>query len=305
MDLLKRLFGARTMLFWAIATLVVQSGIIVTGATVRLTGSGLGCPTWPRCTDESYLPHAELGWHGVIEFGNRLLTFVLIIVAFATFFAAVATRRSGHPRGVKIRNLSIAIALGVPLQAVVGGITVLTGLDPNIVSPHLLLSVVLVALSTWLLVTVVGAARQPVGPIALWLVRLVAVGLVLAIWLGTVVTGAGPHSGDAGAHRNGLEIEVVARLHSASVWPVVIGTVILVAWLRSRAAVTLLCVLLLQGLVGYLQYFNGLPVGLVILHMIGIPLCTAAGVWLLLSVRQRSAPVRAPIASDEHAAPRT
>ncbi len=123
------------------ASVVANIGIVVTGGAVRLTGSGLGCPTWPRCTDEAFTPHGELDYHSAIEFGNRMLTFVLVAVAVATFAAALRTRRQDLVR------LSVILGLGIPLQAVIGGITVLTDLNSWLVALHLLLSMALVGLS--------------------------------------------------------------------------------------------------------------------------------------------------------------
>ena len=122
----------------AVANLLANIGIVVTGAAVRLTGSGLGCPTWPRCSDESYVAHGELGLHGVIEFGNRTLTFLLAAIALLCFLAALGAR---HRRATR---LAFAIGLGIPLQAVIGGITVLTDLNPWIVAGHFLLSMAII-----------------------------------------------------------------------------------------------------------------------------------------------------------------
>lgn len=288
MDLVRRVVGAHTLPAWAWATLTVQSLIIVTGTTVRLTGSGLGCPTWPRCTADSFVPQGELTIHAAIEFGNRLLTFLLIAVALATFAAALAAWSRDRTRRSSL-VLAIVIGLGVPLQAVVGGITVRTQLNPFIVAPHLLISVAMVVLSTWL---VRAATRRPGHRAAQGgrlLTLLIFCSLMISIWLGTIVTGSGPHAGDAGALRTGFDIETVAKLHAGSVWVLLGLTVVAVAVLRTRAAVGLLLVLLAQGAIGYLQYFTGLPVPVVALHMIGIPACTIAGTWLLLDSRTSAA----------------
>lgn len=266
-------------------------GIIITGAVVRLTGSGLGCPTWPRCSDESYVPHAAYGINGAIEFGNRLLTFVLIIVAVGAFVAAWRNRG----RGSRLWWLTLAVGVGIPLQAIIGGITVLTQLNPSWVAPHLLLSVVLVVVCVWALSVGYGVAPTPVAPGARVLVVVTFAAALVSIVLGTVVTGAGPHAGDADAVRNGLDIETVARVHSLSAWLVVILTVACV-WLfqrtgqrrPARAARLALLTVAFQGLVGYAQYFLGLPVGIVILHMVGLTALTAAVSWLLVSTTRRT-----------------
>ena len=135
MDLTRVVRGPRALPRWAIATLVANIGIVVTGGLVRLTGSGLGCPTWPRCTDDSFVSHPELGMHGAIEFGNRLLTFVLIIIAVLTFVSAALYRDPDRAaRGGRRRDLfwlAGGLALGIPAQGVIGGITVLTTSTPT------------------------------------------------------------------------------------------------------------------------------------------------------------------------------
>ena len=133
------------------ANLVANMAIVVTGGAVRLTGSGLGCPTWPRCTDESYVPHGTLGLHGAIEFGNRTLTFVLAVIAIACFLVAL---RSGDRRAIR---LSAIIGLGIPAQAVIGGITVLTDLNPWIVAFHFLVSMAMIGVC----VVLVQAVLRP------------------------------------------------------------------------------------------------------------------------------------------------
>lgn len=278
-----RLFGTRSALRrWAIASLVANAALIVTGAVVRLTGSGLGCPTWPHCDPGSFVPQGEMGIHGVIEFGNRLLTFVLMALALATIVTAVRSAASQRER-----LLALIMLLGIPFQGVIGGITVLTHLNPYVVALHLLLSVALVALSTWLVRLVHDVAPEPVGAPIRRLVTAVFWLLMFGLWLGTVVTGAGPHAGDHGAMRNGLDIETVAKAHAWTIWLVVLGTIAAVVLLRragldraARWALALLAAEMLQGVIGYAQYFTGLPVGLVILHMLGIGIVTAAASWL-------------------------
>ncbi|WP_229054136.1 heme A synthase [Aeromicrobium sp. Leaf350] len=267
---------------WAWASVVANSVIIFTGGVVRLTGSGLGCPEWPRCTEESFVPHSSLGIHGAIEFGNRLLTYVLVVVAIGTF---VAVRRwSGTNRTV--RRLATVLALGIPAQAILGGITVLTGLNPWIVSAHLLVSMALVSGSVLLLHRVTarpqGAATGAGHRLAL-LTYLVA---WLAIVLGTVVTGSGPHAGDASTERNGFDPELWSRIHALSVWTLVAVTVVLLVVVRrTRLLVpvaTLLGVELAQGLIGYVQYFNDLPIALVAAHLVGAAVLMAAATWVLV-----------------------
>ena len=268
-----------TVVWWAVATLVANTGIILTGALVRLTGSGLGCPTWPRCTDESFVPHRELGFHGVIEFGNRMLTYVLIAVVVAMVLAVWRWSRTSR----SLRRLAVVIAAGVPFQGVIGGITVLTDLNPWIVALHLILSLALVALSVLLLLRVRGdrptAASSP-------LVLSVYATTWVAVYLGTIVTGAGPHAGDLEAPRNGLDPQVMSHVHAASVYLLVALT----AWCVWRstgavrsAAIVLLGVELAQGLIGFVQYFTDLPIALVAVHLVGAAVLVAMSTRLLLT----------------------
>ncbi|MFL6063357.1 MAG: COX15/CtaA family protein [Friedmanniella sp.] len=274
---------------WAVASLVANIVIVVTGALVRLTASGLGCPTWPRCTDQSYVSHPELGVHGAIEFGNRLLTFVLIVVAVLTWVSALLYRDGGRPRR-DLRWLTAGLALGIPAQAVIGGITVLTQLNPFVVALHLLTSMVLIALSVWLVRRTRDLRAQPVGGPAVLAARVAFVLMWLTVWLGTVVTGSGPHAGDHGAVRTGFDGVLVTHLHAAAVYGTVGATLVAVGLLRSRAAVLLLAVELLQAVLGVTQYHLGLPVGLVILHLLGASLAVAASTNLFLSVTPRQRP---------------
>jgi cytochrome c oxidase assembly protein subunit 15 len=273
----------------ALANAVANGAIVVTGGAVRLTGSGLGCPTWPRCTDESFVATPELAGHGVIEFGNRLLTFVLAAVAVATVVAVFrSTRRD-------LRGLAVLAFLGIPAQALLGGVTVLTGLNPWTVAAHFLLSSVLVAVTTvlWLRSREPGVGQLLVGrPFAL-LVTGIGVATAAVLVLGTVVTGSGPHSGDPGAGRTGFDPELVSQLHADSVFLLLGLTVALLVALYAtdsparvrRAARDLLIVELAQGVVGYVQYFTDLPIALVLLHMLGAVLITAYTARLVWSVR--------------------
>jgi cytochrome c oxidase assembly protein subunit 15 len=293
-DVLNRvrvLAGPSALRRWAVASLVANILIVVTGALVRLTASGLGCPTWPRCTDDSYVAHPALGLHGAIEFGNRLLTFVLAAVALLTWIAALLHRdpdrlavRGGRRRD--LRWLAGGMALGIPAQAVIGGISVLTQLNPYVVALHLLASFALVGLAVGL----VRATRdvQPVrvpGALPVVLVRLTFAAMVLAVWLGTVVTGSGPHAGDELAIRNGLNGALVTHLHAGAVYLTVALTVLCLWLVRSRAVALLLAVEVLQAALGLTQYRLGLPIGLVALHLLGASLAVAAATNLLLDVR--------------------
>jgi cytochrome c oxidase assembly protein subunit 15 len=269
----------------AVANLLANIGIVVTGAAVRLTGSGLGCPTWPRCTDASYVAHGELGIHGAIEFGNRMLTFVLSAVAVLCFLAALGAR---HRRATR---LALVIGLGIPLQAVIGGITVLTDLNPWIVSGHFLLSMAIIMVCVALL----DELRSPDRGVAPPLPRALAWATLAAGWvvlyLGTVVTGAGPHAGDTESPRNGLDPSTVSHVHAIAVYVLVALTVVLLAvavrgghrWLATVTGLVLV-IELLQGVLGWVQYALDLPVGLVALHMLGAGLLAAGLARISLAV---------------------
>ncbi len=270
----------------AIATLVVNVLIVVTGGVVRLTGSGLGCPTWPRCTDQSFVPHREMGIHSAIEFGNRMLTFVVAAVAVATF---VVAWRYARPT---VTRLAFLLALGVPAQAIIGGITVLTDLNPWIVSFHLLVSLAMVGLSVVLIRRLdegEGPARLLVPSGAAWLARAAFAAGWVVLYIGTVVTGSGPHAGDLDSPRNGLDPRLLSQLHADAVFLLLGLTIAAALVLRSRAALVLLAVVLAQGLVGFVQYATDLPVVLVAVHLLGAALVSAALAWLVVSVRERVA----------------
>lgn len=274
------------VLRWAWALLAANTVIILTGGAVRLTASGLGCPTWPRCTDDSFVPHSSLGIHGVIEFGNRMLTYVLIAVAIAAWIAVWRWAGTTRP----LRRLATVLALGIPLQGVIGGITVLTNLNPWVVALHLLLSLGLVSGSVLLVVQVGGYGSSAVSPAATRIVWAIYAVTWLALYLGTVVTGSGPHAGDANAPRNGLDPQVMSHVHAASVYVLVALTVVLVVQLRGsgtpyRWALALLGVELAQGVIGFTQYWTGLPLLLVGVHLLGATVLVAVATRLLVSIR--------------------
>lgn len=272
----------------AIANLIANIGLVLTGGLVRLTGSGLGCPTWPKCTEDSYVTHGALGWHGVIEFGNRLLTWVLAAIAIACWLAALAHRRTGGSRTPVL--LATVVALGIPAQGVIGGITVLTDLNPYVVALHLLISFAIIGCCVLLLDHVDKpdlATALPVPAAVRRLAWLVFAAGWLVLCLGTVVTGSGPHAGDLDSRRTGLDPQVFSHVHAAAVYLLVALTVALVVAARScdglfRAAAGLLAVELGQGVVGFVQYFNDLPIALVELHMLGAALTAAALAWVVV-----------------------
>jgi cytochrome c oxidase assembly protein subunit 15 len=286
----------------AVASLAVNVLIVVTGGVVRLTGSGLGCPTWPRCTEESFTPHGAMTVHSAIEFGNRLVTFLIAAVAIATF---VAAWRTGRPA---LRRLALVLALGVPAQAVLGGVTVLTDLNPWIVAGHLLVSMAMICVAVVLVRRVREPDTDPVPTTAdgvRWLTWAIFWCGWAVLYVGTVVTGSGPHAGDAEAPRNGLDPRSVSQLHTDLVFLLLGLTVALVLVLRSAeaprrlrdAATLLLAVELAQGVVGFAQYFTGLPVVLVGLHLLGAALTAAAMTWVVLGTRDRL-PAHEPAAAS-------
>ena len=277
----------------AVGSLVVNILIVLTGGVVRLTASGLGCPTWPRCTDESFVPHGALGIHGAIEFGNRMVTFLVAAVAIATFIVAWRIGRRSVVR------LALILGLGVPAQALIGGVTVLTDLNPWVVAFHLLVSLAMIGVAVVLLRRLHegdGPALLTVPAPTAWLVRLTFVAGWVVLYLGTVVTGSGPHAGDVDAPRNGLDPAMMSQLHTDAVFLLLGLTLGSLFALRAtdaparavRAAWVLLAVELAQGVIGFVQYFSDLPVVLVGLHLLGAALISAALTWLLVGVRDRA-----------------
>ncbi len=287
MGVTPHLSGQRWVRPLAWATLVANIGIVVTGGAVRLTGSGLGCPTWPRCTDESFRPHGALDFHQAIEFGNRTLTFVLSAIAVATFVVMWRTGRRD------LRAMALIAGLGIPAQAVVGGITVLTDLNPWVVAFHLLLSMAIIGVAVRLLLSV----EAPLAPAHRGPTVVLAWAAFAAAWavlyVGTVVTGSGPHAGDVDTERNGLDPLQVSQVHADLVFLFVGLTLGLLFTLLAagappatrRAVVVLLCVELSQGAVGFVQYATDLPEVLVGFHMLGAALISACVTWVLLRVR--------------------
>lgn len=276
--------------------LVAQTVLVGTGGAVRLTGSGLGCPTWPRCTAESFVSTPEMGIHGVIEFGNRTLFFVLQVIAIFALLFVLKYRAERKDLFV----LTLIPACSVLLQAVVGGITVLSGLNPYVVGFHFVISVALVVLAAVLVFRVYNGngPRTRVAPV--WLVVTTHVAsffVAVTILVGILTTGSGPHAGDKGAARNGLDPEILQHVHS---WPAYITlglTIVIVAaaWLvpvpRLRLpSFVLLAVEGVQIVVGVAQARMGLPEILVGLHMVLACVLAAAMAVTVLNLKA-SAPV--------------
>jgi cytochrome c oxidase assembly protein subunit 15 len=267
----------------ALAGVVANLVIVVTGGVVRLSGSGLGCPTWPHCMSASYVTTSAMGWHGMIEFGNRTLTFVVEVLAVAVLVMALSQARRDRRQ---IRRAAWVFA-AIPAQAVLGGLTVLTHLNPWLVAAHFLLSMAVIVAAHGLWVSVrtppsVGTAKA--GPPALRaLSLLLAVVAALVLTAGTVTTGSGPHAGDEHARRTGLDPGMVAQLHTDLVMVLIGLSVALWFALRAtgspaptrRAAGVLVLVELAQGVIGFVQYLTHLPALLVGFHVAG-----ACAVWL-------------------------
>jgi cytochrome c oxidase assembly protein subunit 15 len=274
----------------AAASVAVNVGIVVTGGAVRLTKSGLGCPTWPRCSGSQLVPNSKLGVHGAIEFTNRTLTFLVGLTLALTLVAAWRQRRHA--------GLALLAFAGIPAQAVLGGIVVRTDLNPWLVALHFLLSAAIIAATFVLWWRLAGRRAAEVPARARWLGPLVvaATGLVLAA--GTVVTGAGPHAGDVKnghVRRIDLPISGLAQLHADLVMVLIgltVGLVALALALRSaplqRAAGILLGVELAQGAIGYTQYFLHVPPLLVGLHMFGACLVWIAALQVLLVLKPKN-----------------
>lgn len=297
-----------------IANLVAQAGIVVTGAIVRITGSGLGCPTWPECVEGSITPTAaqEEAWQKFVEFGNRLLTFVLLILAIAAIVAALVDRRRRRRAGLAPRPALTVLAFiplaGTVAQAILGGITVLTGLHPLIVGAHFLLSMVIIAT----VVALVARSADPGDRPVVWLtplpVRVLAWALVAAsaavVVLGVLVTSSGPHSGDDGAVRLGLDPRTISWLHADLVLlflGLLIGMLVALALTHApgtamRRTWLLFGIAVAQGVIGYTQYFTGLPELLVIVHVLGAVLVWIAVLFIPPALRTRGAVPAAPVA---------
>ena len=282
----------RVLLF----NLIVEIGIVVTGGLVRLTGSGLGCPTWPQCVPGSFtpVPEQEEEFHKLIEFGNRTLTSV---VGVAAILVIVAVWRWA-PGRVALRRISVLPLFGVILQVLLGGVTVLTGLNPAIVAAHFLASMVLVSLSAYLLYRVGEGDDVPVAlvrPEIRWLAWVVATLGALVLVLGTVVTGSGPHAGDADTPRFGFDPRTIAWLHADAVmifFGLVVAVLLAVHLTATdprprRAWHFVFGLTLLQGAVGYTQYLTGLPEALVLVHMLGASLLAVSLTYGVLSLRHR------------------
>jgi cytochrome c oxidase assembly protein subunit 15 len=293
--LLRRRPSPRVVQLASLSALIANTLIVVTGGAVRLTNSGLGCPTWPECTAGSLVPVPSLGYHGVIEFSNRLLTYA---VTAAVAAAIIATMRQRPRRPVLVR-LSWALFFGVVAQAIIGGISVRTQLAPGWVAFHFSFSLGMIAVS-WLLWTRSREGDAPAELLLrrelLWLGRTLTATVGAVVVAGTLVTGSGPHAGAADAARRlGLNPATITQAHADLVFIVVGLTIALWFALKAtdapkatlRATSDLFLVLAAQAVIGYTQYFTGLPAWLVLLHMTGACLTWIAAWRILTSMRAR------------------
>ncbi|MFF4797697.1 heme A synthase [Streptomyces sp. NPDC001351] len=285
----------RTVQRSALSALVMSVVIVVTGGAVRLTGSGLGCPTWPKCTATSLAPTGEMNFHSAIEFGNRMLTYVLC----AAIGWAIVAARSEKPYRRSLTRLGWAQFWLVMSNAVLGGVVVLVGLNPYTVAAHFLLASALIAVAVVMWQRTRegdGAPRPLVGKPVQQMVWFLVLATVLLIAVGTVVTGAGPHAGDSKeVERIPIDWETVAKLHAVLAWIVV--TLTFALWFVLKAVDApkdplartreLFLVLLAQGVIGYVQYFTHLPEVLVGLHMFGSCLIWIWVLRVLLALRER------------------
>nr|WP_194945942.1 COX15/CtaA family protein [Mycolicibacterium malmesburyense]CRL71757.1 cytochrome aa3 controlling protein [Mycolicibacterium malmesburyense] len=288
----------------ALLVILTQGGIAVTGAIVRVTASGLGCPTWPQCFPGSFtpVPVAEVPVvHQVVEFGNRLVTFLVVATAAVAVLAVIRARRRRE-----VLVYAWLMPASTVVQAVIGGITVLTGLLWWTVAIHLLASMTMVWLSVLLFVKIgepddgVLVRRAPRALRQLALLSAMALAAVLVT--GTLVTGAGPHAGDKSVDRTipRLEVEITTLVHAHSALMVAYLSLLiglgfgLLAVRASRPVLVRLAVLVglvvAQGLVGTVQFFTGVPAALVAVHVAGAALCTAATAALWASMRERAEP---------------
>ena len=272
------------------ALVVLHVGLLVTGGAVRLTGSGLGCPTWPQCVSGSIAPvphQAQGALHSWIEFGNRLLTFLLVVVIIAAIIGAFRWGRSRHDWKL-IRLLALTQFAGIVAQIVLGGITVLTKLNPFSVSAHFLLSIALIPSTLSLRERIFAKARTTVLPTTKLLIRIVTLLSVLVIALGTVVTGSGPHAGDIQAKRYHIDPRQISWIHADAVIALISLTIALYLVIKvsepaetksfiGKKVLLFLAVCLSQGAIGYIQYFTHLPEALVAAHLLGAGL-----MWLTI-----------------------
>jgi len=288
----RRFRAIATAAVWALALTVVS------GAAVRLTGSGLGCPDWPACTATSVV--APLHYHAWVEFGNRLIN-AFVSVASVGAFAAALLR---DPRRRDLTYLAAGLLGGILAEVVLGGLTVLSKLAPGFVMAHFLLAVVILVDAVVLRhragvsdehLPLTATKVRLVGPTQLTLARLQLAATAVAIILGTVVTSTGPHGGSPNARRFGFSLHTVAQLHGTSV-EVLLGVTLVAMWNLARTgapppvirrAQIMLVAMVAQAAVGYAQYFNGDPAGVVAIHVAGACVLVVTTTWFYLGLTVR------------------
>ena len=289
----------------ALAAVVALVLTVISGAAVRLTGSGLGCSTWPKCDSTSVV--APMQFHAWVEFGNRLINAVVTVASLGAFAAALRRR----PRRPDLTWLSFGLVIGLLAEVVMGAVVVYSKLNPFLVSVHFVLGLAFLAVAAVLhqrarLADDRAAARPMVGPLQIGLARLSLVALSVVVALGTVVTSTGPHGGSPGTPRYNFSLHAVAQLHGTSV-EVYLALTLIMLWtlVRSGAptavlhrAEILLVTLVAQAAVGYTQYFAGDPVGVVALHVAGASILVVAAVHYYFGLWDRAPlPVAAPEAA--------
>lgn len=294
----KPLFAESRLALYGWLSLVSQILIVVTGGLVRLTGSGLGCPTWPKCTADSITTVPAQGLHGVIEFANRLLTFALLVIAVLTLVAVV---RSSVRKALKLTWPAIWLFLGIPAQAVLGGFTVLTKLNPWLVGAHFVLSGIMIAIASVLVWRIKQPATQIIPSMVYNLGWPTTIFGAITVIIGVLVTGAGPHAGDANSVRNGLNLEVWFHYHSYPAY-IMLTLVIMQFGLLLRVerpkfgaerslalniSGLLLAVSIIQAVVGVAQARLGVPALLVGIHMLGASVLVSLVTFNFLSTRAK------------------
>jgi cytochrome c oxidase assembly protein subunit 15 len=293
---IKNLISPASILWWVWLSLGSEILLVATGGLVRLTGSGLGCPTWPKCTEDSLVSVPEQGIYGFIEFANRTLTILLAVIALGTF---LAVRRLPAAERKGLLWPGIALGLGIVVQALVGGITVLTNLTWWIVGIHFVLSALMIGIAAILVWNFyrpdLTAVPRLVRDLS-WLVLLVG---AVTVVIGVLVTGAGPHAGDADTARSGFDLEVLQHWHSYPAYILMILVTIqlsrllpadrqksLSQWRRAtQVTFLLLLTLALQATVGIAQARLGVPAALVEVHMILAAVIVTLLTWQRLALR--------------------
>ncbi len=298
----------------AVLALVLNVVLVATGAAVRLTGSGLGCPTWPRCTGSSVVNTAELGVHGYIEFGNRLLAVALEVVGVLLL---LAVRRSAVRLPRSWSRLAAVQVLVVPLQAVIGGVLVLTGLNPYVLIGHFLVSFPLLLAAAVLVRRCLDGPAEPRGPLVRPELRLLTGALLLCttvvLALGSVVTGTGPHAGSSDVARLPFDPRSVTQLHADAVYLLVGLTLATALAARAlgapravRGSVRVLVLLeVAQGALGYVQYFSGTPPLLAGIHVLTAATIFAVAAWAHVSTSGPLPVATRPAAGSDSAPSRT